>query len=99
MAIYFPIQEAREKFDEIVQKARAGERVVISEDGQNVVQIQAVPKSFATDPVLRELEEEGIISPTPEYMPSLEEVRRELEEDWKANPPKPGGLARFLESR
>lgn len=102
MAIYFPIQEAREKFDEIVQNARAGERVVITDDGEEIAEvwkIRGAVKPGSTEETLRRLEEEGVISRAPENRPSLEEVLHELEEGWKENPPKPGGLARFLASR
>jgi antitoxin (DNA-binding transcriptional repressor) of toxin-antitoxin stability system len=95
----YSVQDARERLDEILERVRSGESVVISEDGQEIVEIRAIQRPASTEDKLRRLEEEGILSPAPEYMPSLEEVRRELEEDWKANPPKPGGLARFLESR
>ena len=65
-----------------------------------MAEVRAVKKKPAsTDDVLRELEEEGIISPAVEPRPSLEEVLQELEELWRTNPSKPGGLARFLESR
>jgi hypothetical protein len=53
----------------------------------------------STEEMLRQLEEEGIISSASEERPSVEEILRELEEEWRINPPKPGGLARFLESR
>ena len=102
MAIYFPIQEVREKFDEIVQNARAGERVVITDDGEEIAEVWKIrgavkPGSF--EETLRRLEEEGVISRAPENRPSFEEILRKLEEEWKENPPKPGGLARFLASR
>ncbi len=96
----YTVQEARERLSEILQKVQDGERVVISDEGQDVAEIRAVKqKPTSTGDVLRELEEEGIISPAIEPRPSLEEVRRELEEAWRESPPKPGGLARFLESR
>lgn len=95
----YSVQDAREHLEEILETVRSGESVVISEGGQEIAEIRAISRPGSTEENLRRLEEEGFISPAPEYMPSLEEVRRELEEDWKANPPKPGGLARFLESR
>ena len=55
--------------------------------------------SFDNAEAIRQLEEEGIISRPCERRPSLEEVLQELEEMWRTSPPKPGGLARFLESR
>jgi hypothetical protein len=56
-------------------------------------------KPVSIEETLRRLEAEGIISPAPENPPSLEEVLSELEEEWRTNPQKPGGLARFLASR
>lgn len=95
----YSVQDAREHLEEILEAVRSGENVVISEDGKEIAEVRAISRSGSTEEKLRRLEEEGIILPAPEPRPSLEEVLRELEEDWKANPPKPGGLARFLESR
>ena len=100
----YTVEELRERLDEILQQVRAGERVEILENGQEIARIQGVRSQAAgygdsLEERLRQLEEEGIISRATEPLPSLEEVRRELEEAWRANPPKPGGLARFLESR
>jgi prevent-host-death family protein len=95
----YSVQDAREHLEELLEVVRSGESVVISEDGKEIAEVRAIRRSGSTEEDLRRLEEEGIISPAPEPRPSLEEVLRELEEDWKANPPKPGGLARFLESR
>ena len=95
----YSVQDAREHLEEILEAVRSGESVVISEGGKEIAEVRAISRSGSTEENLRRLEEEGIISPAPEPRPSLEEVLRELEEAWKANPPKPGGLARFLESR
>ncbi len=95
----YTVKEAQERLSEILQKVRDGERVVISDEGRDVAEVRAVREPVDPDDPLRELIEEGIILPATEPRPSLEEVRRELEELWRTNPPKPGGLARFLESR
>lgn len=95
----YTVQEAQERLSEILQKVREGERVVIEEEGRSVAEIRAVREPASPDDPLRELIEEGIIVPSSEPRASLEEVRRELEEMWRKNPPEPGGLARFLESR
>ena len=96
----YTVQEARERLSEILRKVQEGEKVVISDEGRDVAEVRAVRKKpVSLDDKLRELEEEGIISPAVEPRPSLEEVIRELEEAWRINPPEPGGLARFLESR
>lgn len=95
----YSVQDARERLDEILEKVRSGEDVVISENGKEIAEIRAIRRPSSTEDQLRRLEEEGILSLAPENRPSLEEIRRELEEEWRINPPKPGGLARFLESR
>jgi len=95
----YTVEQARERLSEILQKVQDGERVVISDEGRDVAEIRAVKKPVDPDDPLRHLVEEGIISPAVEPRPSLEEVLQELEEAWRINPPKPGGLARFLESR
>lgn len=96
----YTVQQARERLSEILQKVQDGERVVISDEGKDVAEIRAVKeRPVSLEDKLRELEAEGIISPAVEPRPSLEEVLQELEELWRTNPPKPGGLARFLESR
>jgi prevent-host-death family protein len=96
--VTYTVQEAQERLGEILQKVRGGERVIISDEGRSVAEIRAVIPVDPDDP-LRELIEEGIIVPPSEPRASLEEVYRELEELWRSNPPEPGGLARFLESR
>ncbi|HSU84543.1 MAG TPA: hypothetical protein VLR69_19170 [Thermoanaerobaculia bacterium] len=96
------IEEAREKLDEIIRNARGGDKVVILDDGEPIAEIWKIRGAVKPGPVeetLRQLEEEGVISRAPENRPSFEEILRELEEGWKENPPKPGGLARFLASR
>ena len=52
-----------------------------------------------TEDAFRELVEEGIILPASEPRASLEEIIHDLEDAWSIAPPKPGALARFLESR
>jgi prevent-host-death family protein len=98
----YSVQDARKHLGEILEKVRSGEKVMISEAGQDVAEIRAVETFQEPDSMeekLRQLEEEGIISPASEQRPSVEEILRELQEEWRVNPPKPGGLARFLESR
>ena len=95
----YSVQDARKHLGEILDKVRSGERVVISREGEEVAEILALGKSGSTEEKLRRLEKEGVLSIASELRPSLEEALRELEEEWRSNPPKPGGLARFLESR
>jgi prevent-host-death family protein len=95
----YSVQDAREHLGEILEKVRSGERVLISEAGNEVAEIRSVEGPVSTEETLRRLEEEGIITPPSADQPSLAEVLRELQEDWRVDPPKPGGLKRFLESR
>jgi len=98
----YSVQDAKKHLREILEKVRSGEKVMISEAGQDVAEIRAVEilrEPVSMEETLRQLEEEGIISPASEQRPSVEEILLELQEEWRVNPPKPGGLARFLESR
>jgi prevent-host-death family protein len=98
----YSVQDARKHLGEILEKVRSGEKVMISEEGQDVAEIRAVEtlrEPVSMEETLRQLEEEGVISAASEQRPSLDEILRELQEAWRINPPKPGGLARFLESR
>ncbi len=100
----YTVDDLRDRLDEILEQVRAGESVEILEDGREIARIQGVRSTAAgiedsDEAALRQLEEEILIIPAAEPRPSLEDVHRELEELWRENPPKPGGLARFLESR
>jgi prevent-host-death family protein len=90
--VTYTVEDLRERLDEILQQVRAGERVEILENGQEIARIQGVRSASEPRPsreeVLRQLEEEGIIIP-----PS--EPRGELVPLVDA----PGTLAEFLESR
>ena len=90
--VTYTAEQVRERLDEILRQVRAGETVIISQEGQEVAELRAVD-------ALRQLEEQGLLGPPVEQRASLEDVLRELEEMWRTSPPKPGGLARFLESR
>jgi prevent-host-death family protein len=79
--------EAKAKFSEILRKVRAGQRVVIAYHGEEVAEIRRIDKkSLAAN--LRDLEQQGILSP-------LVEPRRDLAPVVR----KRGALARFLGSR
>jgi prevent-host-death family protein len=97
--VTYTVQEARERLSEILQQVQDGERVVISDEGQDVAEILAVKEPVSTEDAFRELVAEGILLPASEPRASLEEVVHELEQAWSIAPPKPGALARFLESR
>jgi prevent-host-death family protein len=87
MTIY-SAQDATSRFGEILQRVRAGEMVVIEEQGENVAEIRPVRKSESLKGALREMEEQGIISPPVKPEGELTPIARI-----------PGALHRFLESR
>jgi len=88
MTIY-STQEARAKLGEILRKVRAGERVVIAYRGEHVAEIRPIgKKTAALEAALRDLEDQGIVSPAAIPRQELAPVTE-----------KPGALARFLESR
>jgi prevent-host-death family protein len=85
----YSVQDAQEHFGEILQKARSGERIVIVEEGREVVEIMGLPpEPSSMEEGYRQLVKEGIIVPSTE-------PRGELAPIVDA----PGTLARFLESR
>jgi antitoxin (DNA-binding transcriptional repressor) of toxin-antitoxin stability system len=79
--------EAPSKLEEILDKVRDGETIVLFQEGKAVAEIRPVAGG-SEEAVLRQLEEEGILSPPGErpmdFVPLAE---------------RPGALARFLESR
>lgn len=87
MTIY-SAQDATSRFDEILQKVRAGERVMIEDQGEDVAEILPVRKSASMKDAVRALEEQGIISPLVKPEGELIPIARI-----------PGALDRFLESR
>ena len=87
MTIY-SAQDATSRFDEILQKVRAGERVMIEDQGEDVAEILPVRKSASMKDAVRVLEEQGIISPLVKPEGELIPIARI-----------PGALDRFLESR
>jgi antitoxin (DNA-binding transcriptional repressor) of toxin-antitoxin stability system len=87
MTIY-SAQDATLRFDEILQKVRAGERVMIEDQGEDVAEVLPVRKSASMMDAVRELEEQGIISPLVKPEGELIPIARI-----------PGALDRFLESR
>jgi antitoxin (DNA-binding transcriptional repressor) of toxin-antitoxin stability system len=95
-------EQLRERLDEILRQVRSGEKVLISEEGKDVAEIRAlrvIKEPVSVEETLCQLEQDGVISSAAGSRPSLEEIVRELEEEWSVHPPKPGGLARFLETR
>ncbi len=80
--------EAKAKFSEIMRRVRNGERVIVSYHGKEVAEIRPVEESRPLAAALRDLEDEGILSPAPTESGDLAPLAR-----------RPGALARFLESR
>jgi antitoxin (DNA-binding transcriptional repressor) of toxin-antitoxin stability system len=78
--------EAPAKLREILSKVRDGETIVLLERGEAVAEIRPVAPS--EEAVLRQLEEEGILS-SPGKQPL----------DFVPLTERPGALGRFLESR
>jgi antitoxin (DNA-binding transcriptional repressor) of toxin-antitoxin stability system len=89
----YTIQEAERKFEEILWKIRAGERILLVDEIGDLAEIRPIAKrALSVDPVedaLRELEEEGILS-SPAVRPEGEITPIAFV---------PGALARFLASR
>jgi prevent-host-death family protein len=90
----YSVQGAREHLGEILETVRSGETVVISENGQEIAEIRPVQRGAAseqpsTEDVIRELQEEGVLS-SPFVRPQGELTPIAI---------KPGALARFLASR
>jgi prevent-host-death family protein len=85
----YSVHDAHKHFSEILQKARSGERIVIVEEGHEVVEIMGLPREpDSMEEGYRQLVAEGVIVPSTG-------PRGELAPIVEA----PGTLARFLESR
>jgi len=88
MPTTYSTYEAKAKFSEIMRKVRNGERVIVSYHGREVAEIRPIEQSKPLESTLRELEDEGILSPSRASSGDLEPLAR-----------RPGALDRFLESR
>ena len=88
MSTTYSTYEAKAKFSEIMRKVRNGERVIVSYHGREVAEIRPVEESRPLAAALRDLEDEGILSPAPAKSGDLAPLAR-----------RPGALERFLESR
>jgi prevent-host-death family protein len=87
MTMTYAAGEISTKLVEILEKVKAGERVIISDEGEDVAEILSVRK-LSEDEALRDLIEQGIIT-TPGKPPRDFTPLAEL----------PGTLAWFLENR
>jgi len=80
--------EVEAKLDEILRMVQAGERVVISLDGEEIAEIRPVAKRMSLEERLPELERRGIIGPVVRSKRRLRPIAH-----------RPGALKRFLRSR
>ena len=88
MAKVYSTYEAKSKFSEIIRKVRAGQRVIIAYRGQQVAEIRPLTSPQSLESRLELLAEEGVLGPWAEPAGELVPLM-----------PKPGALARFLETR
>ena len=90
----YSTQEAAAKLEEILAKVRGGEKVVLSDQGEDVAEIRPIRRRASTgDPqedAYWQLVDEGILVPA-EAKPGEGELTPVVE--------KPGALARFLADR
>jgi len=84
----YSAQEARERFSDLLEKARSGERIVIVEDGREVAEILGLPDASSMEERYQKLVEEGVIIPASGPRKKLAPIVND-----------PGALARFLKSR
>jgi prevent-host-death family protein len=80
--------EVEAKLDEILRQVRAGERVVIALEGEEVAEIRPLAKRMSLEERLPELERRGILTPAVQPNRPLRALAH-----------RPGALARFLRSR
>jgi antitoxin (DNA-binding transcriptional repressor) of toxin-antitoxin stability system len=85
----YSLYEAKAKLSAIVRKVREGQPVIVTLNGEPVVEIRAIQtKSQGIEARLKDLEERGILAPA--------ENRKAK---FKIGPRVPGALKRFLEER
>jgi prevent-host-death family protein len=87
MTMTYAAGEISTRLDEILEEVKAGERVVISDEGEEIAEILPI-HTHSEDDSLRDLIEEGIITP-PGKPPR----------DFTPLADLPGTLAWFLENR
>ena len=81
--------EAKSHFSELIRKARAGQRIIITHRGQEVAELGPF-RSDNNDlgARLQRLEDEGVINPASEQQPDFSPIM-----------PRPGALQRFFAQR
>lgn len=86
----YSVQELESHLDEALDRVRAGEAVVVTDQGRQVAEIRPLPTepSPSQEEGLRELQEMGVLGPLVKPEGTLVPLAS-----------RPGALARFLESR
>jgi prevent-host-death family protein len=85
----YSLYEAKAKLSAIVRKVREGQPVIVTLNGEPVVEIRAIEtKSQGIEARLKDLEERGILAPA-----------ENPKAKFKIGPRVPGALKRFLEER
>ena len=87
MATTYSTYEAKARFSEILRRVREGRSVNITYHGEVVAEIRPAYR-VGRERALKQLEEQGVVSPPAAPAGKLAPIQR-----------KPGALARFLESR
>ncbi len=88
MAPTYSTYEAKARFSEILRRVRSGQPVTISYRGVAVAEIRPVYNTEDAERVVKQMEEEGTLSPAAAPLGDLVPISR-----------KRGALKRFLEDR
>jgi prevent-host-death family protein len=85
----YSLYEAKAKLSAIVRKVREGQPVIVTLNGEPVVEIRAIArKDEGLEARLKELEERGVLVPAENPRLKLKPIAR-----------RPGALKRFLDER
>jgi prevent-host-death family protein len=88
MTYTYSTYEAKSRFSELLQRVRAGHRVLISYRGRVVAELRPTEANLEPAEVMKELEAAGVLVPGAPSAVRLAPIRRRR-----------GALARFLASR
>ncbi len=88
MAVTYSTYDAKAKFSEILRRVRAGQHVIISYRGEEVAEIRPLRSSDDVEERIRLAVERGAVRPASATGSGFPRLAK-----------RPGGLARFLESR
>ena len=85
----YPLYEAKAKLSAIIRKVREGQPVVVTLNGEPVVEIRAIaPKDQGLEGRMKELDERGVLVRPPKGPFGLKRIVK-----------RPGALKRFLDER